>query len=86
VPLEVARRAAEIFDRLGQLESISSPSMLSDIRVGRLMAGAGVRGALENVAINLESITDATFAERMRAESCSLLARVAESPVGAGRP
>ncbi len=86
VPLEVARRAAEIFDRLGQLESISSHSMLSDIRVGRLMAAAGVRGALENVAINLESITDAAFAERMRAESASLLARVAESPVGAGRP
>jgi formiminotetrahydrofolate cyclodeaminase len=86
VPLEVARGAAEIFDRLGQLESISSPSMLSDIRVGRLMAAAGVRGALENVAINLESITDGTFAERMRAESASLLARVAESPVGAGRP
>jgi glutamate formiminotransferase/formiminotetrahydrofolate cyclodeaminase len=86
VPLEVARRAAEIFERLGQLESISSPSMLSDIRVGRLMAAAGVRGALENVAINLESITDAAFAQRMRSESASLLARVAESPVCAGRP
>jgi formiminotetrahydrofolate cyclodeaminase len=86
VPLEVARRAAEIFDRLGQLETIASPSMLSDIRVGRLMAAAGVRGALENVAINLESIADAAFAGRMRAESASLLARVGESPVGAGRP
>lgn len=86
VPLEVARSAAGIFERLGQLEPISSPSMLSDIRVGRLMAAAGVRGALENVAINLESITDAVFAERMRTESVSLLARVAESPVGAGRP
>jgi glutamate formiminotransferase / formiminotetrahydrofolate cyclodeaminase len=68
------------------LESISSPSMLSDIRVGRLMAAAGVRGALENVAINLESITDAAFAGRMRSESASLLARVTESPVGVGRP
>jgi glutamate formiminotransferase len=86
VPLEVARRAAEIFDRLGQLESISSPSMLSDVRVGRLLAAAGVRGALENVAINLESITDAGFSERMRSESTSLLARVTEIPVGAGRP
>ena len=53
VPLEVARKAAEIFDRLGQLERMSSPSMNSDIRVGRLMAAAAVRGALENVAINL---------------------------------
>jgi glutamate formiminotransferase / formiminotetrahydrofolate cyclodeaminase len=86
VPLEVARRAANIFGRLGQLESISSPSMVSDIRVGRLMAAAGVRGALENVAVNLESITDASFAERMRSESASLLARVAERPAGAGRP
>jgi formiminotetrahydrofolate cyclodeaminase len=86
VPLEVARKAVEIFERLGQLESISSPSMLSDIRVGRLMAAAGARGALENVAINLESIMDAAFAERMRSESASLLARVAESPVGVGRP
>jgi glutamate formiminotransferase len=86
VPLEVASRAAEVFERLGQLESISSPSMLSDIRVGRLMAAAGVRGALENVAINLESITDGAFAGRMRSESASLLARVTESPVGVGRP
>ena len=30
--------AAEVFDRLGQLEPIASPSMYSDIRVGRLMA------------------------------------------------
>jgi glutamate formiminotransferase/formiminotetrahydrofolate cyclodeaminase len=86
VPLEVARTGVEIFERLGHLEPISSPSMLSDIRVGRLMAAAGVRGALENVAINLESITDAAFAGRMRSESASLLARVTESPVGVGRP
>jgi formiminotetrahydrofolate cyclodeaminase len=85
VPLEVASKAVEIFERLGQLEHMSSPSMLSDIRVGRLMAAAAVRGALENVAINLESITDAGFAGRMRSESASLLARVAESTVGASR-
>jgi len=85
VPLEVARGSADIFERLGQLEGISSPSMLSDIRVGRLMAAAGVRGALENVAINLESITDGSFSGRMRSESAALLARVSESPVNASR-
>ena len=62
MPLEVARQASQLFDRLGQLEPISSPSMLSDIRVGRLMASAAVRGALKNVAINLESMTDTSFA------------------------
>jgi glutamate formiminotransferase / formiminotetrahydrofolate cyclodeaminase len=85
VPLEVARAATEVFDRLGQLESISSPSMYSDIRVGRLMAAAAVRGALENVEINLESITDSEFAKRLRAESATLAARVAESPVAVSR-
>jgi glutamate formiminotransferase/formiminotetrahydrofolate cyclodeaminase len=85
VPLEVARKATEVFDRLGQLEPISASSMYSDIRVGRLMAAAAVRGALENVAINLESITDSAFADRLRSESASLAARVAESPVHAGR-
>ena len=85
VPLEVAREAAEVFDCLGQLEALSSPSMYSDIRVGRLMAAAAVRGALENVAINLESITDNEFASKLRAESATLATRVAESPVGVSR-
>jgi glutamate formiminotransferase / formiminotetrahydrofolate cyclodeaminase len=77
VPLEVARRSAEVFELLGRLESMSSPSMYSDLRVGRLMAAAGARGALENVAINLESITDTAFASRLRSESAALAARVA---------
>ncbi|MGH9814890.1 MAG: glutamate formimidoyltransferase [Candidatus Acidiferrales bacterium] len=76
VPLRVAQAAAEIFERLGQLEAISSPSMLSDLRVGRLMAAAGARGALENVAINLESITDAAFVKQMREHSAAVEARL----------
>jgi glutamate formiminotransferase / formiminotetrahydrofolate cyclodeaminase len=84
VPLGVARRAAEVFETLGQLEAVSSPSMLSDVRVGRLMAGAAVRGAVENVAINLETITDAAFVDRLRSEASALVARVAENPVAAG--
>jgi glutamate formiminotransferase/formiminotetrahydrofolate cyclodeaminase len=85
VPLEVARRAAEVFEKLGQLEPMSSPSMSSDIRVARLMASAAVRGALENVAINLESITDAAFAGPVRSEALSLTARVSESSADTGR-
>jgi glutamate formiminotransferase / formiminotetrahydrofolate cyclodeaminase len=77
VPLEVARRSAEVFELLGRLQPISSPSMASDIKVGRMMAAAGARGALENVAINLESITDADFAARLRTESAAIAARVA---------
>jgi glutamate formiminotransferase len=79
VPMEVARKAAQVFDLLGKLEKIASPSMLSDIRVGRLMAGAAVQGALANVAINLESITDSGFSSSMRSESGLLAARIAKS-------
>ena len=84
VPLEVARKAAEVFERLGQLESMSPSSMLSDVRVGRMMAATAVRGALENVATNLESITDPAFASRARSEARSLASRIAESSVTAG--
>jgi formiminotetrahydrofolate cyclodeaminase len=43
------------------------------------MATAAVQGALANVAINLESITDAGFSSQMRSESQSLAARMAKS-------
>jgi glutamate formiminotransferase / formiminotetrahydrofolate cyclodeaminase len=85
VPLEIAREASQLFERLGQLEPLSSPSILSDIRVARLMASASVRGALENVDINLESVTDSSFCERVRSECRSLTLRVTESTVEARR-
>jgi glutamate formiminotransferase/formiminotetrahydrofolate cyclodeaminase len=76
VPMRVAELAAEIYERLGQLEGISAASMLSDLRVGRLMAAAGARGALANVAINLESITDKTFSARMQRRAADAEARL----------
>jgi formiminotetrahydrofolate cyclodeaminase len=85
VPLEIAREASQLFDRLGQLEPLSNPSMLSDVRVARLMASVAVRGALENVAINLESMTDTSLCERVRSECRSLTLRITESPIEAGR-
>jgi glutamate formiminotransferase/formiminotetrahydrofolate cyclodeaminase len=85
VPLDVARQAADLFDKLGQLEAMANPSMLSDLRVARLMAAAAVRGALENAAVNLESVTDADFAERARAQTRSLESRLTEYPLRAGR-
>ncbi|HEX4003675.1 MAG TPA: glutamate formimidoyltransferase [Candidatus Acidoferrales bacterium] len=84
-PLEIGRRAAEVFERLGQLETMSAPSMISDVRVGRMMAATAVRGAVENVRTNLESVTDAAFAARARAEADSFAARIAADPVAAGK-
>ncbi len=83
VPLEVAEAAVAVYERLGQLEAISSPSMLSDLRVGQLMATAGARGALENVAINLDGITDAAFVAEMKSKASALEKRLAGSAVAA---
>ena len=84
-PMEIARRAAEVFEALGQLEPLAGTSMLSDVRVGRMMAATAVRGALENVHTNLASIAAAAFAEAARSEALSLGARVTESSVATGR-
>src|SRR5438270_5681315 len=65
VPLQVAERAVELFERLGQLDSIVAASMKSDLQVARLMAEAGARGAMANVEINLEGLTDAAYAASM---------------------
>ena len=85
VPMGVAETALQVYEQLGQLEGMASASMLSDLRVGRLMAAAAVRGALENVAINLQALSDAEFVGRMRAKANELELRLAESPVSAGK-
>jgi glutamate formiminotransferase len=77
VPMQVAEAALDVYERLGQLESIISPSMLSDLRVGRWMAAAAARGALENVAINLESLTDAVYVAAMKQKAAAVESRLA---------
>ncbi|MBI1738809.1 MAG: cyclodeaminase/cyclohydrolase family protein [Acidobacteria bacterium] len=84
VPMQVAEAALAVYEQLGQLESICGAAMISDLRVGRLMAAAAVRGALENVSINVASLTDAAFAAQMKAKAAELDARLAGSPVAAG--
>jgi formiminotetrahydrofolate cyclodeaminase len=85
VPLSVAQHAADVYEKLGQLEAISSASMLSDLRVGRLMAAAAARGAMENVAINLDSLTDAAFIDDMRRKMKEVEARLVSPHAPAGR-
>lgn len=79
VPMQVAEAAVNLFELLGQLEVIAAASIHSDLRVARLMAEAGVRGALENVAINLQSLTDTEYVREMRERSKKLDSRLALS-------
>jgi glutamate formiminotransferase / formiminotetrahydrofolate cyclodeaminase len=80
VPLQVAERAVALFERLGQLDGIVAASMRSDLQVGRLLAGAGARGALANVEINLEGLTDAVYVEAMQAKAAALRERLGDAP------
>jgi formiminotetrahydrofolate cyclodeaminase len=76
VPLEVAEKTVALFERLGQLEAIAAASMRSDLQVGRLMAAAGAKGALANVEINLDGITDKAFVQAMRKKVEALRGRL----------
>jgi formiminotetrahydrofolate cyclodeaminase len=79
VPFEVAERAVALFERLGQLDGIVAASMRSDLQVARLMAEAGARGALANVEINLEGLTDAVYAASMRRKVAALRERLGDA-------
>jgi len=80
VPLQVAERTVALFERLGQLGSIAAASMKSDLEVARLMAAAGVRGALANVEINLEGLAaDPAYVTTMREKVAALRQRVGEA-------
>jgi glutamate formiminotransferase/formiminotetrahydrofolate cyclodeaminase len=79
VPLQVAERSVALFERLGQLASIAAASMKSDLEVAQLMAAAGARGALANVDINLDSMTDANYVASMRAKGAMLRERLGET-------
>src|SRR6266705_11489 len=80
VPLHVAETSVALFERLRQLAPMSAASMRSDLQVARLMAAAGARGALENVEINLNGITDAAYVQAMRDKIRALREHLTDSP------
>jgi formiminotetrahydrofolate cyclodeaminase len=80
VPMEVAERTVALFERLGQLEAIAAASMKSDLEVARGMAVAGARGALANVEINLDGISDGAYVAQMRAKIAALRERLRNAP------
>lgn len=81
VPLKVAERAVALFERLGQLETIAAASMKSDLKVARLMAEAGARGAIANVEINLDGIKDVAYVAAKRQAITALRDKLGAAPV-----
>jgi glutamate formiminotransferase/formiminotetrahydrofolate cyclodeaminase len=76
VPLQVAEKATQLNSRLLQLEAISAASMKSDLQVARLMAVAAAKGALANVEINLDSLKDGAYVEKIKSKVAELRTRL----------
>ena len=76
VPLQVAEKATQLNSRLLQLEAISAASMKSDLQVVRLMAVAAAKGALANVEINLDSLKDGAYVEKIKSKVAELRTRL----------
>jgi len=56
------------------LKPITNPNMASDLTVAASLSRAAIEGALANVAINLESIKDASIGQKLRARAAALSA------------
>ncbi|HVP43925.1 MAG TPA: glutamate formimidoyltransferase [Terriglobales bacterium] len=72
VPLSVAERSAEVGRITGSLKAITNPKMASDLTVAAALSRAAVEGALANVDINLESLTDHEFVSETRRKTAAL--------------
>jgi glutamate formiminotransferase / formiminotetrahydrofolate cyclodeaminase len=85
VPMGVAELVAKLYEQLGQMEPITPASMKSDLQVARMMAVAAAHGALANVEINMESLTNKEFVIEMRFRIAAVHASLAPRPVAAAR-
>lgn len=69
VPLRVLERSVEALKLAKETALKGNRNSLSDAGVGGLMGRAAAMGAFYNVLINLQGITDADFATRVRARA-----------------
>ena len=86
--LEIALAATQIFEEWMQLEVQAGPSILSESRIGRSMALAAARSALENVEANLQAARefghDLTPVSGFKSRIGAIEARLSKNPETAG--
>ncbi len=68
VPLDVARDAFKIIELAGKVVKQGNKNAVTDAAVAVMMARTAALSALYNVKINLASIKDANFVEKIREE------------------
>ena len=71
-PLEVMRLCREALGLAPLVGSLGNPNASSDVKVATGLLHAGLEGARENVEINLGSVKDAAYVQRVREESTAL--------------
>ena len=83
--LGAAFAAAEIYERLIQLEATAAPSMLLDWLALRQAAMAAARAALDSAVALLPSLQDAGTVERIKAAKAEIEAKLSGKPVTSGK-
>ena len=79
-PLDVMRRCAEVLGVASLIGRLGNPNASSDVQVAIGLLRAGLAGAEANVAINLDSVKDEIYVQRVRQESASLAANAGREP------
>ena len=67
-PLAAARACAAVLPLAERAAPILNPQVVSDVRVGAVLAHAGLEGAAENVDVNLAMMTDDATRLRLAAD------------------
>lgn len=73
VPLECARRCAEVIELCGPMAEQGNTNVISDVGVAALAAYAALRSAALNVYINAGSIRDEAFVQSRKQELEAIL-------------
>ncbi len=77
-PIQTARAALQVLERLRVLIEIGNPNARGDVAVGAQLACAALKGAQYNVLCNIPGIKDRAFAESGRTEVADLARRAQE--------
>lgn len=78
VPFSTAERCLEAMKLCGEMATMASPQMISDVGTGALMGHAGLKAAAYNVRINLPHIEDESFRSETAGKLDALLAEAVE--------
>ena len=71
-PLDVVRRAARLGELAREIGAIGNKNARSDAKVAEELAGTAVRGGLENVRVNVASLSDPKMGQELLNEAQSL--------------